>query len=127
MEARIAPAKAPWPAPVQARFDVLPQLRLFRVLARDDRLFARFMDGGFLDKGHLTLRDRELAILTVCARRVPRSTRRDTCAITIPPQALVASASASEEDTNASLSNDRLPAGSASPARMMATSMFQVG
>lgn len=68
MEARIAPAKAPWPAPVQARFDVLPQLRLFRVLARDDRLFARFMDGGFLDKGHLTLRDRELAILTVCAR-----------------------------------------------------------
>src|SRR4051812_26521073 len=68
MEARIAPATAPWSAAVQTKFDTLPQIRLFRVLARDDRLFARFMDGGFLDRGHLTLRDRELAILTVCAR-----------------------------------------------------------
>ena len=68
MEARIAPAKAPWSATAQKRFDALPQIRLFRVLARDDRLFARFMDGGFLDRGHLSLRERELAILTVCAR-----------------------------------------------------------
>jgi hypothetical protein len=41
---------------------------LFRVLARDERLFARFVDGGLLDRGHLSLRERELAILTVCAR-----------------------------------------------------------
>jgi hypothetical protein len=38
------------------------------VLARDERLFARFVDGGLLDRGHLSLRERELAILTVCAR-----------------------------------------------------------
>ena len=67
-EARIAPAAAPWPASVQARFDKITPIRLFRVLARDERLFARFMDGGFLDRGHLSLRERELAILTVCAR-----------------------------------------------------------
>ena len=68
MEARIAPAVAPWPPKVAARFEKITPIRLFRVLARDERLFARFMDGGFLDRGHLTLRDRELAILTVCAR-----------------------------------------------------------
>jgi hypothetical protein len=67
-EARIAPAEAPWPPAIQARFDKVTPIRLFRVLARDERLFARFMDGGFLDRGHLTLRERELAILTVCAR-----------------------------------------------------------
>ena len=68
MEARIAPAQAPWSPAVAARFEKITPIRLFRVLARDDRLFARFMDGGFLDRGHLTLRDRELAILTVSAR-----------------------------------------------------------
>jgi alkylhydroperoxidase/carboxymuconolactone decarboxylase family protein YurZ len=67
-ESRIAPAEAPWPESVQARFQKLTPLRLFRVLARDERLFARFVDGGFLDRGHLSLRERELAILTVCAR-----------------------------------------------------------
>lgn len=67
-ESRIAPAEAPWPESVQARFQKLTPLRLFRVLARDERLFARFVDGGLLDRGHLSLRERELAILTVCAR-----------------------------------------------------------
>jgi hypothetical protein len=63
-ESRIAPAEAPWPESVQARFQKLTPLRLFRVLARDERLFARFVDGGLLDRGHLSLRERELAILT---------------------------------------------------------------
>lgn len=67
-ESRIAPAEAPWPESVQARFQRLTPLRLFRVLARDERLFARFVDGGLLDRGHLSLRERELAILTVCVR-----------------------------------------------------------
>jgi hypothetical protein len=67
-ESRIAPAEAPWPESVQARFKKLTPLRLFRVLARDERLFARFVDGGLLDRGHLSLRERELTILTVCAR-----------------------------------------------------------
>ena len=58
--ARIPPAVPPYPAEVQARFDALmppgvAPLQLFRVLARDQRLFQRFMGGGLLDRGHLTL------------------------------------------------------------------------
>jgi alkylhydroperoxidase family enzyme len=70
---RIAPADAPYPTDVQARFDaLLPKglapLMLFRVLARDQRLFQRFMGGGLLDEGHLTLRQREIVIGRVTAR-----------------------------------------------------------
>ena len=64
---RILPAEAPYAPEVQARFDALmppgvAPLVLFRVLARDLRLFQRFMRGGLLDKGHLTLRQREIVI-----------------------------------------------------------------
>ena len=70
---RIAPANAPYPPEIQARFDALmppgvAPLVLFRTLARDQRLFARFMGGGLLDKGHLTLRQREIVIDRVTAR-----------------------------------------------------------
>jgi alkylhydroperoxidase family enzyme len=70
---RIAPANAPYPAEIQARFDaVMPPgvapLVLFRTLARDQRLFQRFVGGGLLDKGHLTLRQREIVIDRVTAR-----------------------------------------------------------
>jgi alkylhydroperoxidase family enzyme len=71
--ARIAPANVPYPAEIQARFDALmppgvAPLVLFRALARDQRLFQRFMGAGLLDKGHLTLRQREIAIHRVAAR-----------------------------------------------------------
>ena len=46
----------------------LPPLVLFRTLARDKRLIERFMGGGLLDKGHLTLRQREIVIDRVTAR-----------------------------------------------------------
>jgi alkylhydroperoxidase family enzyme len=70
---RIAPANAPYPAEIQARFDALmppgvAPLALFRTLARDQRLLQRFMGGGLLDKGHLTLRQREIVIDRVTAR-----------------------------------------------------------
>jgi alkylhydroperoxidase family enzyme len=70
---RIAPAEPPYPAEVQARLDALmppgvAPLVLFRVLARDQRLFQRFMGGGLLDKGHLTLHQREIVIHRVTAR-----------------------------------------------------------
>ncbi|HZT49626.1 MAG TPA: carboxymuconolactone decarboxylase family protein [Hyphomicrobiaceae bacterium] len=70
---RIAPAEAPYAADVQARFEALmppgtAPLVLFRVLARDQRLFWRFMGGGLLDKGHLSLRQREIVIDRVTAR-----------------------------------------------------------
>ena len=70
---RIAPAEPPYAPDVQARLDALmppgvAPLLLFRVLARDQRLFERFMGGGLLDKGHLTLRQREIVIHRVTAR-----------------------------------------------------------
>jgi alkylhydroperoxidase family enzyme len=40
----------------------VPPLALFRTLARDERLFARFAAGNLLDRGHLSLRERELVI-----------------------------------------------------------------
>jgi alkylhydroperoxidase family enzyme len=70
---RIAPAESPFHPEVQSRFDkLMPQgvapLLLFRVLARDLRLFQRFMGGGLLDRGHLTLRQREVVIDRVTAQ-----------------------------------------------------------
>ena len=72
MTARIAPAQPPYPAGVQATLDRLKThgdqpLSLFRTLARDARLFARFTGAGLLDPGHLTLREREIVIHRICA------------------------------------------------------------
>lgn len=64
---RISPAQPPFHAEVQAWLDRTmpvgkPALRLFATLARDPRLFGKFFAGGLLDRGHLTLRQRELVI-----------------------------------------------------------------
>jgi alkylhydroperoxidase family enzyme len=72
MSPRIHPAEGPYSAPIQERLDKLmppgvPPLMLFRVLARDPRLFVRLIDSGLLDRGNLTIRQRELVILRVCA------------------------------------------------------------
>lgn len=69
---RIPPATPPYPDSVQAQLTkIMPAgvepLHLFRVLARDERLFSRFFNAGLLDKGHLTIREREIVILRVCA------------------------------------------------------------
>lgn len=72
MSPRIEPALEPY-APAVAR--TLEQLKtpgeqplsLFRTLARDERLFARFTGGGLLDPGHLSLREREIVIHRTCA------------------------------------------------------------
>lgn len=70
---RLAPALPPFPPEVQSWFDRVmpagvPPLSLFTTLARDPRLFQRFMAGGLLDRGHLTLRQRELVISRVTAQ-----------------------------------------------------------
>src|SRR5262245_46221753 len=70
---RLSPADPPYAPEVEARFKALmppdiEPLLLFRVLARDLRLFQRFIGGGLLDLGHLTLRQREIVILRVTAR-----------------------------------------------------------
>lgn len=72
MSPRIEPAQAPYPPSVASTLERLKTpgdqpLSLFRTLARDERLFARFTGGGLLDPGHLTLREREIVIHRVCA------------------------------------------------------------
>jgi alkylhydroperoxidase family enzyme len=73
MTARIAPAERPYAADMEETLTRLmppgvEPLSLFRTVARDARLFRRFMAGGLLDKGNLGLRERELAIDRTCAR-----------------------------------------------------------
>jgi len=65
--ARITPAQPPFAPEVQAWLDRTmppgqPPLVLFTTLARDTRLFSKFFSAGLLDRGHLTLRQRELVI-----------------------------------------------------------------
>ena len=71
-QSRIAPLDPPYPAGIQASFDVAmrgaPPLTLFRVLARNPRVLSRLMAGGLLDRGSITLRQRELMILRTTAR-----------------------------------------------------------
>jgi alkylhydroperoxidase family enzyme len=73
MTSRIAPAERPYAPDIEEALNKLmpagmEPLLLFRVLARDPRLFRKFMGGSLLDKGTLSMRDRELAITRTCAR-----------------------------------------------------------
>lgn len=69
---RIAPAEPPFAPEIAAALERImpkgvPPLSLFTTLARNPRVFGRFMAGGLLDPGTLTLRQREIAIDRVCA------------------------------------------------------------
>lgn len=44
-----------------------PPLVLFTTIARDRRLFFKFFNSGLLDRGHLTIREREIVIDRVTA------------------------------------------------------------
>ena len=73
MTARIKPSPPPYAPEVQAQLDRLTPpgkqpLALFTLLAGHPRLFQRFSGGALLDKGHLTLRQRELVICRITAR-----------------------------------------------------------
>lgn len=73
MTTRIDPAAAPYPEYARERLERLSSpdgdpLVLFTTLATDRRLFERFFGGGLLDRGHLTLRQREIVIDRVTAR-----------------------------------------------------------
>src|SRR5579863_1362272 len=72
MSARIEPARRPFSPEIQAALDRImppgvPPLVLFTTLARDARLYERFRNGGLLDKGHLTHRQREVVIDRITA------------------------------------------------------------
>jgi alkylhydroperoxidase family enzyme len=70
--ARIAAAQPPYAPAVQAAFDRImppgvPPLVLFTTMARDERFFERFRGGTLLDRGHLTLRQREIVVDRITA------------------------------------------------------------
>ena len=72
-EPRIAPLDPPYSAPVAAALERImpagvPPLALFRTLAVNERVFLRVMAGGLLDRGSITLREREIVIDRTCAR-----------------------------------------------------------
>jgi alkylhydroperoxidase family enzyme len=67
----MAPAAEPLPVDIQATIEAImagkPPLALFTTLARDPRLFRKFAAGGLLDRGNLTIRQREIVIDRVTA------------------------------------------------------------
>ena len=71
MTPRIAPPEPPYPAEIQDDFDRLmrgaPPLKLFRTIARNPRVLQRMMAGGLLDRGSISIRQRELMILRTTA------------------------------------------------------------
>jgi hypothetical protein len=71
--ARLSPLAPPYSAEIQATFDRImptgvPPLALFTTLARDARLWHKFTAASLLDKGHLSLRQREIVIHRTTAR-----------------------------------------------------------
>jgi alkylhydroperoxidase family enzyme len=70
---RIIPAEPPYEPQIAAELDRImppgvPPLVLFRTLARSPRIFAKMFAGGLLDKGPLSLRQREIVIDRTTAR-----------------------------------------------------------
>ena len=68
---RIAPLDPPYAADVQQQFDRImrgaPPLKLFRVMAGHPRAWEKFRGGSLLDRGPLSLRQREIVIDRTCA------------------------------------------------------------
>jgi alkylhydroperoxidase family enzyme len=70
---RIAPAEPPYEPEIAAALERImppgvPPLVLFRAMARSPRVFTRMFAGGLLDKGPLSLRQREIVIDRTTAR-----------------------------------------------------------
>jgi alkylhydroperoxidase family enzyme len=68
---RIAPLEPPYAPEIQAQFDRImrgaPPLMLFRVMASNTRAWEKFRAGSLLDRGPLSLREREIVIDRTCA------------------------------------------------------------
>jgi alkylhydroperoxidase family enzyme len=68
---RIAPLQPPYDPQIQQQFDKImrgaPPLTLFRVVAGHARAWEKFRAGGLLDRGPLSLREREIVIDRTCA------------------------------------------------------------
>jgi alkylhydroperoxidase family enzyme len=68
---RLAPLSPPYAPDIQQQFDRVmrgaPPLMLFRVMAAQPRAWAKFGGGGMLDRGPLSMREREIVIDRTCA------------------------------------------------------------
>src|SRR3954463_5793482 len=68
---RIAPLEPPYAPDIAEQFDRImrgaPPLLLFRVMAGSARAWEKFRAGGLLDRGPLSLREREIVIDRTCA------------------------------------------------------------
>ena len=69
---RIAGLEPPYAPEIQGQFDRImrgaPPLTLFRVVASNARAWEKFRAGSLLDRGPLSLREREIVIDRTCAR-----------------------------------------------------------
>jgi alkylhydroperoxidase family enzyme len=69
---RIAGLEPPYAPEIQQQFDRImrgaPPLMLFRVVASNARAWEKFRAGSLLDRGPLSLREREIVIDRTCAR-----------------------------------------------------------
>jgi carboxymuconolactone decarboxylase family protein len=68
---RVAPLSPPYAPEIQEQFDRImrgaPPLVLFRVMAGQARAWEKFRGGSLLDRGPLSLRQREIVIDRTCA------------------------------------------------------------
>jgi alkylhydroperoxidase family enzyme len=68
---RISPLQPPYAPEIQAQFDRIMRdaqpLMLFRVIAGNARAWEKFRAGSLLDRGPLSLREREIVIDRTCA------------------------------------------------------------
>src|ERR1700756_422621 len=68
---RIAGLEPPYAPEIQEQFDRImrgaPPLTLFRVVASNARAWEKFRAGGLLDRGPLSIREREIVIDRTCA------------------------------------------------------------
>jgi alkylhydroperoxidase family enzyme len=68
---RIAPLDPPYAPEIKEQFDRImrgaPPLMLFRVMASNPRAWEKFRGGSLLDRGPLSLREREIVIDRTCA------------------------------------------------------------
>src|SRR3981189_3708216 len=68
---RIAPLEPPYAPEIQEQFDRImrgaPPRVLFRVIAGNARAWEKFRAGSLVDRGQLSLREREIVIDRTCA------------------------------------------------------------
>lgn len=65
---RLAPLTQPYPPEAAAELAQMPaDIALFRTVAHNPRVLSRWRGGGLLDKGSITLRQREILILRTTA------------------------------------------------------------